>query len=158
MPRGLAPPNPRISRAEPRRLGPIAMLGAALLAVACGPGGAAEEEPAPRRALVGTYDLVTVDGDALPAVSPEEPNVLIESLGLTLAEDGGYALTSGFRLDGNPAPTSTTIGGTWQATATTLTFHGDQGPAVVEFGYRYADDALHLQDEAGHEWVLRRRR
>ena len=126
-----------------------------LLVGACGSGG--PEEPAPRSELVGVWDLVTVDGATLPARSPEEETVLLESISMTLTREGGYSLASSFRLNGQ-APTSTTIGGTWVATDDALTFHGQQGPAVVVFGYRLDGGLLRMTDEQGHEWTMRQRR
>ena len=127
----------------------------AFLAVACGP--RQSEEPTPRADLVGVWDLETVNGATLPASTPEEQSVVLESLVMTLEAAGAYSLESAFRVPGQTAPQQMTIGGTWVASDDALTFHNTQGPAVVHFGYRRDGPLLRMVDEQGHEWAMRRR-
>ena len=125
-----------------------------LALAACGRGGSGE--PAPRRDLVGVWDLVTVNGAALPAPSPEEPNVTLESVVMTLEADGDYTLASSFHLAEESAQ-SMTIGGTWVGDDDALTFETEHGPAIVMFGYRLDDGVLRMVDENDNEWAMRRR-
>ncbi|HEX6589744.1 MAG TPA: hypothetical protein VF039_12030 [Longimicrobiales bacterium] len=126
------------------------------LAAACARGAG---EPAPRSGLAGVWDLVTVDGAQLPAPSPEEPNVLLRSVTMTLGNDGEYALLSAFRMQGQAEDTEATIGGTWKADGDALTFYTESGgPAVVQFGIVLEGETLLMTDEVGHVWAMRRRR
>lgn len=134
------------------RRNPLSLLSLAVV-IACGQD---PETPTPRADLVGVWDLVTVNGASLPTASPEEDNVDLERLVMTLEADGGYTLASRFRVNDAPA-TETTIGGSWVATSDVLTFRGSEGPSVVVFGYAMEDGLLSMIDEQGHEWVLRRR-
>ena len=130
-----------------------AMLSALVLVHACGSG---PEGPAPRGELIGIWDLIAVNGDTLPAMSPDEPDVLLQSVTLTLEGGGDYSLSSSFREDEGVAQT-TTLEGTWGATHDALRFDNQQGPAVVLFGYTREGNTMRLVDEELHEWLLRRR-
>ena len=129
------------------------LLCALVLAVACARG---PEGPAPRGELIGIWDVIAVNGDTLPATSPDEPNVLLQSVTLTLEGGGDYSLSSSFQVDGSAAQT-TTLAGTWGATHDVLRFDNQQGPAVVQFRYTREGGVMRLVDEELNAWVLRRR-
>ena len=126
----------------------------AALTVACG---GEPEQPTPRADLAGTWDLVTVNGAALPTPSPEEPNIVLESVVMRLDAGGAYSLASSFAVSGRPAPQQMTIAGSWVASDDALTFHTEQGPAIVQFGYRRDGGEIRMVDEQGNEWQMRRR-
>ena len=123
---------------------------------ACGRGEA--EDATPRRDLVGVWELTTVNGASLPTPSPEEPKVTLESIVMTLADDGAYSLASSFRVAGQASAQEMTIRGTWVADDDALTFETEAGgPAIVMFGYRMDGALLRMVDEQQNEWTMRRR-
>ena len=124
-----------------------------LLASACA---RSDGEPAPRADLAGIWDLVAVNGAPLPAPSPEEPSVLLQSVTMTLERSGEYTLASSYQVAGG-ATQQTTIGGRWEATDDALVFRNEQGPAVVEFGYSRSNGAIAMVDQELNEWRMRRR-
>ena len=128
-----------------------------LLAVLAACGRGEPEEPTPRAELVGVWDLVSVNGAALPTPSPEEQSVLLESVTMTLEASGTYTLASSFRVADQATPQSMTIHGTWVADDDALTFETEQGPAIVMFGYRMDGELLRMVDEQQHEWAMQRR-
>ena len=128
---------------------------ALVFVVACGSRG--PEEPSPREDLVGVWDLVTVNGGALPTASPEERSIILESVVMTLESDGAYSLASSFHSNTRPGSQEITLRGTWLATDEVMRFETDQGPAIVEFGYAREGNTLRMLDEQLHEWVMRRR-
>lgn len=130
-----------------------------ILLIGLGACSRAPGEPEPRSDLAGVWDLEAVDGATLPTPSPEEPSVMLRSVSMTLGADGEYALLSAFRAQGQASDSEATIGGTWVATDEALTFYGEPGgPAVVAFGYRLDGAVIHMTDESGHVWVMRKRR
>ena len=111
----------------------------------------------PRAELVGVWDLMTVNGRTPPTQSPEEPNVMIESVVMTLGGAGAYTLASEIVVTGQEASQDVSIGGTWEADHTTLIFESEEGPAVVRFGYTHDDDLISMTDDQGNVWMMRRR-
>lgn len=136
----------------------VRMLTLTLAALAaCTRGGS--EEPRPRAELVGAWELVTVNDAALPAPSPEERAITLESVIMTLEANGAYSVASSYRVTGQTHAQGATIGGRWVADDDALTFENDssEGPALVMFGYRLDGGLLRLVDEQQNAWVLRRR-
>lgn len=138
----------------PKHARVLPLLALAFLA-ACGRHGT--DEPTPRRDIAGVWDLVSVNGGALPTPSPEERSVMLDSVTMTLDADGSYSLDSAYRVTGQSEPQHMTIGGTWTATDDVLRFETEGGPAIVEFGYAREGDRMRMIDEQLHEWVMRRR-
>ncbi len=130
------------------------LLTATLAACAGGP----PEGPTPRANLVGVWELVAVNDDPMPAPSPEEPSVRLESVVMTLEGDGAYSLGSAFRRSDLSTSQVVTIAGTWGADDTTLRFDSEQGPAIVLFGYTRDGDFITMVDEQGNSWRMQRSR
>jgi hypothetical protein len=103
------------------------------------------------------WELITVNGRTLPTPAPEEPNVTLHSIVVTLERGGSYSLASESRLSGQAEGQNATIGGSWDADNTTLTFESREGPAIVQFGYTHDDDLMSMTDEHGNVWMMRRR-
>ena len=138
-------------------LKPVRTLSLLVLALVTACTGRGAQEPTPRDDLAGTWDLVAVNGGALPTASPEERSVILESVAMTLERDGAYSLASAFHVTGQTDSQQMTIGGTWRATDDVLRFETEGGPAILEFGYVREGDTLRMIDEQLHEWVMRRR-
>ena len=119
--------------------------------------GAGPQGPTPREELVGVWDLMTVNGRTLPTQSPEEPNVMLHSVVMTLDRAGAYSLASEIVVTGQDGAQDVAIGGTWVADNTTMIFESQQGPALVRFGYTHDDDLVSLADDQGNVWMMRRR-
>jgi hypothetical protein len=134
-----------------------------LFLAACGPAASAPAPAsAPMRAtaatapsLAGTYALRQINGHALPAASPQEPNVEVTGGALQLGGDGTVRLALTGRRNQEPTPGTQEMSGTYTVTGNVLafTFNGQPHPP---FTYTRAGSTLVLRDEQGNLWLMDR--
>jgi hypothetical protein len=95
-------------------------------------------------ALAGIWRVTQVNGQNLPAPSPQEPSVTVESASLLLAANGHYTLSITARRGAEAAATQSQEG-TWTAAEMRLTVT----PAVgrpTRFDYTLTAGTLTLRD------------
>jgi len=138
-----------------------------LFAAACAPAASAPApEPAPMGAsaastmsasqpLAGAYALRQINGHALPAMSPQEPNVEVTGGALQLGTDGSVRIAITGRRNQEPTPGTQELRGTYTVTGNVLaiTINGQAHPP---FTFTRAGNTLTLRDDAGNTWMMDR--
>lgn len=128
---------------------PIALLLLALATLAAAPAAAQVE---------GTYELVQINGRALPTPSPAEENVVMHGATLALSEDGRFLMQARAGTADAAEPQEAEARGTWTVTGDSLALTPDDGGAddALHFRWTLEDGALTLYDEEGDAYTFRR--
>ncbi|HEU0299162.1 MAG TPA: hypothetical protein VFR37_06895 [Longimicrobium sp.] len=108
--------------------------------------------------MEGSYGLVEVDGQPLPATSPDEEGVVMHRAILQLAAEGRFLLQAWATVGGDPEQEQEEFLGTWSVSTDllTLTPDGAGEEALMRFRFTLAGDALRLHNGDGHEFTFRR--
>jgi hypothetical protein len=108
--------------------------------------------------MAGSYELVQLNGQAVPAPSPEEPDVVVLTMALVLAPDGRFTLQA-TALDGEPEQSEHKAEGGWTVDADSLILTSDDSfdDGVLRFRYALEGETLKLYTENDHEFTFRRR-
>ena len=105
-------------------------------------------------ALVGIWRVTQVNGRDLPAASPQEPNITIESASLLLAANGRYTLSITSHRGAESVATQSQDG-TYSAADMTITLNPSAG-RPTRFAYTLTGGALTLRDDQGVVYTLAR--
>lgn len=123
----------------------ITLLGIALTLAACGSDSVGPA--AAPTAVAGTYNLTTVDGQALPftVLDLGAYQAKLASAALDLKSDGTYSFDFGIRIEdsGNLRSTSQSDAGVWTRSGNTVTLTSSEG-SVARFG-TVSGDVMTLQ-------------
>ena len=140
------------------KLARIALVAAVLILtpVACGdgdPGVVAPPEPPKAPNVVGSYNLVTVDGQPVPAgIILQGVTVVIESSRMNL-QPGGAASVA-LSASGPGGSIQNTTSGRWRQSGSSVTLEWNEGCTDTAV---YRDDTLTLRDcSLGNEMVYRK--
>ena len=127
----------------------IALLLLAFATVAAAPAAAQVE---------GSYELVQINGHALPAPSPTEDGVVMHNAALALAPDGRFLMLAKASSGGDAEQHEAEGRGTWTVTGDSLALTPDGGGAddALHFRWTLADGTLTLVDEEGDAYTFRR--
>jgi hypothetical protein len=108
--------------------------------------------------MEGSYALVQVNGQALPAPSPEEADVVVLTMALELMADGRFRMEAAATLDGGSEESEQSAEGTWTVDADSLTLTSDdeEEDGVLQFRWALEGGTLKLYTENGHEFTFRR--
>ena len=115
---------------------------------------------APASAQVkGSYELVRINGDPLPAASPTEDVVIMEGLTVLLGADARYTFQFRGRNAATDAPVEMKVTGTYEVAENRLLLTPDEGTGAdpVEFRWELRDGELLWWDENEDEYTLARR-
>ena len=107
--------------------------------------------------LAGRYQLVEINGTAVPAPSPTEASVTMQGGTLRL-EDGRYWLELSAATNDTPSGRSHALNGTFTVTEDALAFTpaADSEGDPVTFRVAGRGRLLTLRDPMGHSWTFRR--
>ncbi len=124
------------------------LLVAVLLALA-----SCEKAPANAAQLPGTYQLVRLNGSALPVPSPGNDNAIIEGMTWVLGADKWLTMTFQIRhtTSGTSAPYELRV--PYRVEGNTIIPEGDAGPAGA-FHWVLRGGELHLTDKRGDEYTF----
>lgn len=127
----------------------IALLLLALATLAAAPAAAQVE---------GTYELVQINGQALPAPSPSEENVVMHGATLALTADGRFLMQARAGAADDTEPQEAEARGTWTASGDSLALTPDDGGAdhALHFRWTLREGTLTLHDEEGDAYTFRR--
>ena len=112
---------------------------ATLLAAACG-----DKQDPTEVAVVGAYQLQTVDGQTLPIADLQQQSALVSG-SLTLGAGGAFTVTSTYRMGtgGAAGDLTLSVSGTYRASGSSITFSPlDQGSGSTSFGGTVAGNTL----------------
>jgi hypothetical protein len=124
-----------------------------LLLTGCAAAGSAGAAPA-----TGSWTLAAVNGEPLPAPSPGEAGVTIESGALELGSDGEYTLDLSARAGRWGTPELRRVYGRYRLGGGELVLQPREALAeAVRFAWRVEGGMLHLRDERGAEYAFSRR-
>jgi hypothetical protein len=114
--------------------------------------------PAAAQMEGGSYLLVEVDGQPVPAPSPNESSVVMHKAVLLFTPEGRFFMQAKASLDGAPEQVEEEMEGTWSVTGDSLalTPDGDGAGDVMRFRFTLAEGTLRLYDDDGHEYTFRR--
>lgn len=109
--------------------------------------------------VAGSYELVQVNGHALPAPSPEEADVVVLTMALELTADGRFTMAATANLDEGTEQSEQSAEGTWavEADSLVLTSDDEEDDGVLRFRWKVEGEMLKLYTENGHEFAFRRR-
>ena len=114
---------------------------------------------APAAAQVeGRYELVQINGHALPAPSPTEDDVIIHRAALALMADGRFLMQAQASAGDDAEPRESEARGTWTVTGDSLALTPEDGGAddALLFRWTLEDGTLTLVDEEGDAYTFRR--
>lgn len=127
-----------------------------VFAAACGGMRGSPATPASARAavspLVGIWRVTQVNGHALPAPSPQEPNVTVERASLMLQANRDYTLSITAHTGAQPA-TEQSQSGRYSTGDHTLTLAPESGRAT-RFAYTFSAAGLTLREDGGTVYTL----
>lgn len=119
----------------------------------------AAAEPAAAQ-MDGSYDMVGINSQPLPVLSPGEDGVLVHKAVLLLMPDGRFFMRARANVDDSPEPVEEKIEGTYSVTDDSLALTPDDTASNGEMRFRFtfAEDTLRLYNAEGHEYTFRRQR
>jgi hypothetical protein len=108
--------------------------------------------------LQGSYQLVQVNGQALPTASPAEATMTIQALTVVLRPDGRYTMRVTSRHTASGTDVSADVNGAYRVEADRLALHPDEGTEATPVEYRWTLEGrrLRLIDERNDEYVFTR--
>jgi hypothetical protein len=107
--------------------------------------------------LEGSYELVRINGDALPAESPTEDGVTMQGVTLRLTPDGRFTMDAKATTGGGVGQSDERSQGTWSSTGDTLVMVPDvSGGDPPRFRWTLDEGTLTLYDQDGHAYTFRR--
>jgi hypothetical protein len=107
--------------------------------------------------LEGSYELVRINGGALPAPSPTEDGVTMQGATLRLMPDGRFAMDARATTGSDGERSDEEAQGTWSVTGDTIVMLPDvSGGDPPSFRWTLAEGTLTLYDEDGHAYTFRR--
>ena len=102
----------------------------------------------------GTWELVHINGDSLPAASPSEVNLIIEGMTWTLGAEKQLKLEIRFRITAaDEEITSAQFDGTYRVEEDRL-FASLEGTEPSEFRWTLREGTLRLTDDRKDEYLL----
>lgn len=106
----------------------------------------------------GIYELTRIEGQVMPAVSPDEDGVVVIGSFLVLKADGRYALGMLASLWQQNSVQNRQVEGTWAVESDTVAFQPDEGSdgEPVRMAYTLQEGTLTLRDEHGHAYAYTR--
>jgi hypothetical protein len=107
--------------------------------------------------LEGNYELVRINGGALPAASPTEDGVTMQGATLRLMPDGRFTMDAKATTGGGDGQRDERSQGTWSVTDDTLVMVPDvSGGDPPSFRWMLDQGTLTLYDQDGHAYTFRR--
>ena len=107
--------------------------------------------------MEGSYELVRINGGALPAPSPTEDGVTMRGATLRLMPDGRFTMDARATTDEDGEQTDEQAQGTWSVTGDTIVMLPDvSGGDPPSFRWTLAEGTLTLYDQDGHAYTFRR--
>jgi hypothetical protein len=108
--------------------------------------------------MEGSYDLVEINGQAIPAPSPSEEGVVMHGIVLQLMPDGRFSMRFRAAWEGELPELEQEFQGTFAVTADTLALTAEnlEETRTIHFRFTLADGTLRLYDEHEDEYTLRR--
>lgn len=110
--------------------------------------------------MEGSYDLMEINGQAVPVPSPGEDGVVMSKMSLVLTPEGRFVLQFAVEVAGFPQRIEEVVEGTFTVAGDTLaiTSQNREDVSTVHFRFALADGTLRLYDYRDDEYTLRRRR
>jgi hypothetical protein len=101
----------------------------------------------------GSYQLLRVDGRALPAPSPTEEGVTLHGGAFTFQADGRFSLRARATAATETEPRGESLAGRWAASGDSLTLTPANGGGLIGFRWMRAGDTLRIYDR-GYEYTF----
>lgn len=112
---------------------------------------------APAAAQVGgSYALTHLEGQALPAPSPDEDNVTVHAAVLVLEEDGRYTFQLTASSGGQSAPATQQTMGSYRVEGDTLFLEADDTGEPIPLTWLLENGRLTLTVPAGFAYTFQR--
>jgi hypothetical protein len=108
--------------------------------------------------LEGSYQLVQVNGHALPTPSPGDSTTMIEAVTLVLGPDGRYTMRVAGHDPASGTDARAEVNGAYRVEADRLALYPDEGTEADPTEYRWTLEGgrLRLIDEMDDEYVFAR--
>lgn len=109
--------------------------------------------------MEGRYELAEVDGQPLPAASPDEDGVTMHRTVLRLTAKGRFHIQAWASVDGSADPVKEEMEGTWSVTDDQLTMLPAEakGEPPMRFRFTLTEGTLRLVNGMGQEFTFRAR-